>query len=202
MDSTNNVFINCPFDVKYRPMFHALVFAVFDCGFVARCALEERDSGEVRIDKIIRIIESCRYGIHDISCTELCEQNGLPRFNMPLELGLFIGAKKYGSETHEKKRYTVLDREPYRFQKFISDIAGQDIQSHNDDPSTAIKAIRNWLKSVSKRKTIPAYRALSRRYDIFLKQLPDICHELELEPEELEFNDFCNVVSDWLTQNS
>lgn len=54
------VFINCPFDDQYKPLFHAIVFAVFHCGYVARCALELIDTGEVRIDKIVRIIGQCR----------------------------------------------------------------------------------------------------------------------------------------------
>ena len=35
------MFINCPFDAVYEPLFDAIVFAVYDCGFIARCALEE-----------------------------------------------------------------------------------------------------------------------------------------------------------------
>ena len=64
---SKDVFINCPFDDGYRPMFNALVFAIYDLGFVARCAREADDSGEVRIAKIERIIEECKFGIHDIS---------------------------------------------------------------------------------------------------------------------------------------
>ena len=75
-----------------------MVFTVHDCGFIARCALEEEDASQVRIDKIYNIIAECRYGIHDISRTELDENSGLPRFNMPLELGIFLGAKKFGIE--------------------------------------------------------------------------------------------------------
>ena len=90
---TDNVFINCPFDDEYTELFYAAVFAIFDCGFVARCTLEDDDSGQVRIDKIQAIIKICKYGIHDVSRTELCDQNNLPRFNMPLELGMFFGAK-------------------------------------------------------------------------------------------------------------
>jgi hypothetical protein len=48
-----NVFINCPFDRSYRPIVHALVFAVHDAGYVARSAQEVRDTGEVRIGKIL-----------------------------------------------------------------------------------------------------------------------------------------------------
>ncbi|MES2163913.1 MAG: hypothetical protein V4476_22365 [Pseudomonadota bacterium] len=67
----NNVFINCPFDDDYKELQNAMVFAIYDCGFVPRCALEENDAGDVRFDKIRRLIELSRYGIHDISRTEL-----------------------------------------------------------------------------------------------------------------------------------
>ena len=57
----------------------ALVFAVHDCGFRARSSLEESDSSRVRLDKIRTIIADCRFGIHDISRTELDADHGLPR---------------------------------------------------------------------------------------------------------------------------
>ena len=99
----DNVFLNCPFDSDYKQLFDTMVFAVYDCGFVARCALEEGDASQVRIDKIYNIIAACRYGIHDISRTELDKNSGLPRFNMPLELGVFLGAKKFGRNEQKRK---------------------------------------------------------------------------------------------------
>ena len=86
------VFINCPFDAEYLPLFRIIVFVVNACGYHVRCALESQDAGEVRMVKILRLIRECQFGIHDISRTELDPANGLPRFNMPLELGLFLGA--------------------------------------------------------------------------------------------------------------
>ena len=79
----DNVFINCPFDEAYKPLFDALVFAIYDCGFVARCALEESDASRIRVQKIFEIISKCRLGIHDISRIELDKSTKLPRFNMP-----------------------------------------------------------------------------------------------------------------------
>jgi hypothetical protein len=86
----NNVFINCPFDSDYLELRNALVFTIFDCGFIPRCALEEDDGGMVRFEKIKQIIKESKFGIHDLSRTELDIENYLPRFNMPLELGVFI----------------------------------------------------------------------------------------------------------------
>jgi hypothetical protein len=100
-----------PFDDEYRRLFYALVFTIHECGFRARCALEAEDSGEERIRKIKRIIRECRYGIHDISRVELDALNQMPRFNMPLELGLFLGAQEYGSGEQARKRSLVLDTE-------------------------------------------------------------------------------------------
>jgi hypothetical protein len=39
----------------------------------------------------------------------------------------------------------VLDRASYRFQQFISDIAGQDVVAHGGQPTRAIIAVRDWL---------------------------------------------------------
>src|SRR5215204_7729452 len=89
----------------------------------------------VRCSKIQAIIEECRYGIHDISRTEADGDPPLPRFNMPLELGLFLGARQYGNRDQKAKRCVIYDRELYRFQKYISDIAGQDIQITGHLPS-------------------------------------------------------------------
>lgn len=86
------VFINCPFDNDYQPLFDAMVFTILRCGFVPRCALELVDAAGTRIDKIVNIIRECPLGVHDISRTELDSGSHLPRFNMPFELGLFLGS--------------------------------------------------------------------------------------------------------------
>lgn len=195
---TDNVFINCPFDSAYKPLFDAIVFTVHDCGFIARCALEEEDASQVRIDKIYNIIRDCCYGIHDISRTELDENSGLPRFNMPLELGIFLGAKEFGIETQQEKKCLVLDKIPYRYQQFISDIAGQDIQVHNNEVEIIVKVVRNWLRTASSRQTIPGGNIISERYQTFLRNLPQVAEEYQLDVEDLIFNDYIFVIGKWL----
>ena len=198
----DNVFINCPFDSAYKHLFDAMVFTIHDCGFIPRCALEEEDASEVRIDKIYSIIADCRYGIHDISRTELDEDSGLPRFNMPLELGVFLGAKKFGIEEQERKKCLILDTEPYRYQQFISDIAGQDIQAHNNSSREIIMHIRNWLRNASRRETIPGGRVIWKRYLDFRRDLPQTAREYQLTVEDLIFNDYILLVAQWLETKS
>ena len=197
-----NVFINCPFDEVYLELRKALLFSVFDCGFIPRCALEEDNSGNVRFEKIQSIIAESKFAIHDISRTELDEINQLPRFNMPFEFGVFIGAKRFGDRHQKNKNCLILDREQYRYQAFISDIAGNDIRAHNNDPKEAITHVRNWLNTASGRKTIPGGRQILRRYNLFKNDLPAMCAEIPIEIDELTYNDFCNFISTWLTENS
>ena len=197
------VFINCPFDDAYRPLFEAIVFAVHDCGYIARCSLEVADASQVRIEKISGIIASCKFGIHDISRTELDPATQLPRFNMPLELGMFLGAKRFGSAKHKSKTCLVLDREQYRYQKFISDIAGQDIAAHGGAPEEAIRAVRNWLSAATPKSVkIPGGAAIARRFSTFRSELPATCERLQLNIAELTFNDYVLQVEEWLKFNA
>jgi hypothetical protein len=192
-----SVFINCPFDAAYLKLFHSIVFAVIHCGFRARCAQEIDDAGQVRIDKILKIVEECRYGIHDVSRTELDRRNRLPRFNMPLELGLFLGAKRFGAPLQRRKSCLILDRDPHRYQKFISDIAGQDIKSHRRSNKLAIRMTRDWL-STSSARAIPGGDYVYRRYAKFSSELPALCRSLRLKKSELTFNDYANIVTRWV----
>ncbi|MEX1046197.1 MAG: hypothetical protein WD050_02155 [Actinomycetota bacterium] len=52
----DNVFINCPFDEKYRRFFRAVTFTIHDAGFVARCALEISHGTQNRLDRIMGIV--------------------------------------------------------------------------------------------------------------------------------------------------
>jgi hypothetical protein len=65
---------------------------------------------------------------------------------MPLELGLDLGCRRYGKPHHQEKVILVLDVERYRYQRFLSDIAGQDIAAHRNNVETTITAVRNWLR--------------------------------------------------------
>jgi hypothetical protein len=201
----SNVFFNCPFDDQYSDLRDAMVFAIYDCGFVPRCALEDSNGGDVRFEKIKNLIEDSKFGIHDISRTELDridEDTELPRFNMPLELGVFIGAKKFGNSKQKSKNLLILDKDPYRYQIFISDIAGHDVRSHNNSPDSLIVEVRNWLNTASGRKTIPGGQKVQLRYHAFRQALPQLAAALELEVDEMTYNDYSNLVSEWLKENS
>ena len=195
------VFINCPFDTRYRKLFHAIVFAVSDCGFTPRCALEAEDGGEVRIRKIKRIIRESRYGIHDISRVELDPKSRLPRFNMPLELGLFLGAQEYGVAEQKQKQSLVLDSVPYRYQKFCSDIAGQDVRAHGNQTVKAVAAVRAMLATALGGFRLPGPVRIVERYSAFQAELSALCRELAIAPGELQFVELRTLMEEWITKN-
>jgi hypothetical protein len=196
------VFLNVPLDNRYRKLLHALVFVVQDCGLVARCALERDDGGEVRLEKIFTIIEDCRFGIHDLSRTTLDSQNHLPRFNMPLELGVFLGIRRFGGPRQRFKTCLILDKDRYRYQVFCSDISGQDIRAHSNRADTAIAVVRNWLQANLPASTpVKGPSILTSRYVDFRRQLPTVCRHEGLSIPQLTFLDYRTLVEVWVDEN-
>ncbi|WP_316399215.1 hypothetical protein [Bradyrhizobium sp. 33ap4] len=150
----------------------------------------------------MNLVEQCRYGIHDLCRTELDSTNRLPRFNMPLELGIFLGAKRFGATQQRRKSCLVLDKERYRYQKFISDIAGQDIKSHDGDAKSVIAQVRDFLRTESDQKALPGGTVIAMEYAEFEKQKRKICKELELDPLELTFTDQAFIIAYWIKQKA
>ena len=197
--SAEDVFINCPFDDAYAPLFQTLIFAIYACGFQPRSARESDDGAQMRLEKLYDIIEECRYGIHDLSRTALDAANGLPRFNMPLELGIFLGCKRYGGEAQREKRLMILDVEQYRYQQFISDLAGMDIHAHGGEPASALVETRDWLSNVSRRK-LPGGPRLASIHARFLADLPALAESQGFAVDQIPYVDFEGMVVGWLVE--
>jgi hypothetical protein len=200
---SNSVFLNVPFDRAYKPLFEAAIFAIYDSGFTARSAKEDEDSSTPRVEKIYGLIRESQYGIHDISRVTLDSKNRLPRFNMPLELGIWLGAKQYGSKRDREKRALILDKIDHRYQKFCSDISGQDPRSHNNDPAVVIRSVRNWLRNSPRYKnlTFPGPEKMVARYQRFRRELPSRSKLKGLNWRDLEFNDYSSLLVGWLKVN-
>lgn len=193
LNSIDDVFINCPFDPEYQKLFEALIFTTFACSFRPRSAKEVADDAELRLNKIYSLIEQCRFGIHDISRTELDATNNLPRFNMPLELGIFLGAKRFGNKGQKEKRALIFDFEAYRYMKFLSDIAGADIHIHNNDPQKIMTETRDWLANVSNRD-LPSANKVQILYEKFAVELPAASANLAFDQDNIPYSDFLKMI--------
>lgn len=200
-DYPRNVFINCPFDAAYIPIFESIVFTVMACRFRPVTARQKLDSAEVRIDKIVALIGNARYSIHDLSRTEIDLDTRYPRFNMPLELGVDIGCRRF-SRNHANKTALILVSEPFEYHKFISDIAGQDPVPHRNDPSIAIREVRDWLRTESGEKNIPGQKTIAKRYDQFRRDLPEIAEDLGLDIGDMTFVDFTSTIELWFAKTA
>lgn len=198
----DNVFINCPFDNEYINLFRAIVFTVIDAGFIPRCSKEIDDGTEFRLGSIVSLIDDCRYGIHDLSRVELNKKNNLPRFNMPFELGIFWGSKKFGEDYNQKKKCIILEKDQYRYQKFISDLSGVDVTAHKNTQKEIIAAVRNWLVTASRRTTVPESSLINTKYLRFQKKMRKICNDNGSTYDSMPFFELVKNMTDWLEISS
>ena len=140
-----SVFINCPFDDLFAPLFHAAVLTIAALGFTPRCARETEGESDPRIDRIARGLRECKYSIHDLSRFQTEGADQLPRFNMPLELGMALALRYHGKITGTPHNWVALVPPGFVHQRFVSDLAGFDPPSHDQTPMSLIRALSAWL---------------------------------------------------------
>lgn len=194
------VFINCPFDDGFKHIFRAIVFTVISSGYFPRCALDSTDGAEIRVSKIAKMIGDCDWGIHDLSRVEV-DPGGVPRFNMPMELGIHLGARLFGTGRHKRKRALILEAESHRYDAALSDISGQDIEVHANDPAEAIRRVRNWLSEhrMPPEPPLPGAAAMQGDYQSFQTEVGTLLAARRLDPlDELPHSDFLFAVRDWV----
>jgi hypothetical protein len=127
------VFINCPFDASYEPIFVTLVGTLIFLGQKPHCVIEVREKGDGRLARIFELITGCRISIHDLS------RVGTPaRFNMPFELGLACSLKLTQPELYE---VFVMDATAFRTDLTLSDYKGRDPLIHNGTCEGVISAL-------------------------------------------------------------
>lgn len=193
----SNVFINCPFDPDFFEVFRAIIFTVKACGFVPQTALDTSDSGQTRISKIADLIDQGDRGIHDLSAVALDAATSMPRFNMPLELGISLGLKLKGTKRQQRKRMLILDADKHRYDKSTSDISGQDISSHSGKPEKAITCVRDWLAQDrdTQLPPLPGGDALKSDYEKVRKLIDGMISEHRLDPwDKLAHPDFLRAL--------
>lgn len=143
----DNVFVNCPFDQDYLPLLRPLLFCIIYLGLTPRIALEALDSGAPRFEKIVSLIRSSKYAIHDLSRLQSNAAGEYFRLNMPFELGLDVGCRLFRSGQASSKKCLILEAERYRYQAAISDLSNSDIAVHSNQPVKVVAAVRDWLNN-------------------------------------------------------
>lgn len=199
--TTSHVFVNCPFDKAFQPLFEAIIFTITACGYQPRCALEDEDGADIRLDKLCRIIGECPRSVHDLSRTQTGDA-GLPRFNMPFELGLTIGAKKYGGAKRSNYTAAILVTDPFKLPAYLSDLGGNDPRAHHDDVANVVKIVRNYLGKGPSGTRLPGPAILLKRLEEFQHAIPAMASEHGIGADELDaFNaypDYAYFLSEYL----
>ncbi len=113
---------------------------------------------------------------------------------MPFELGIFFGAKRFGSKVHKNKVALIFEKTKFKYQQYVSDLNGIDTKAHNNNPIIVIKNMRDWLITSTGRQSIPDDITLIKEYREFSRNLPYIVKKAGLDIRQLVFTDFCEIV--------
>jgi hypothetical protein len=163
----NSVFLNIPYDEEFRGLYIAYIVGLYQLNLVPHLA-SEIPGGDRRLNKILQLIKSCRFSIHDLSRVELSvAPSGAPRFNMPLELGMTITWANLHPSRHT---WFVWESERYRLQKSASDLNGTDPYIHDGTPEGVLRELSNAFRS-ERAPTVPGMLEVYRLVDSALNSI-------------------------------
>jgi hypothetical protein len=136
----NAVFLNIPYDQEFEKLYVAHIVGIYQLRLVPFLT-SGISGGERRLDRILALIQSCRYSVHDLSRVEMSvTPPATPRFNMPLELGITIGWAKIRPKRHT---WFLWESTPRRVQKSMSDLDGTDPHIHFGTVEGILSELRN-----------------------------------------------------------
>jgi hypothetical protein len=152
------VFLNIPYDDGFRGQYLAYIVGLMQLGLEPRATLGI-PGGDRRLDRILALIQSGRYSIHDLSRVEV-DRNPppTPRFNMPCELGMTITWQKLNPARHT---WFVFESRHRRIQKSLSDLDGTDANIHG---GTAEGIMRELCNAFVRRGPQPGVPEMMRTY--------------------------------------
>lgn len=159
------VFLNIPYDAGFRRLYLAYIVGLIHLGLEPRVTLGI-PSGARRLDKILQLIKSCRYSVHDLSRVQLDRTPPCtPRFNMPFELGLAVAWAKQNGNHHQ---WYVFETVNHRAQKSISDLNGTDPNIHDGRVAGVMRELCNAFVRSRSKPTVPA---MMRTYRVVARQI-------------------------------
>ncbi|MFQ5887851.1 MAG: hypothetical protein ACE5HY_04055, partial [Candidatus Hydrothermarchaeales archaeon] len=109
--------------------------------------------------------------------------------------------KVFGVNRDRSKNCIVLEKDKYRYHKFISDLSGIDITDHNNSIKQVTITIRNWLKTASRRGTIPEGSMIYSRYQKFQIDFLKACKAQGVDGDTMPFVELTRNIADWLKIN-
>ena len=155
-----SVFLNIPYDREFEDLYLAYIVGLTQLGLHVNATVAVPNQG--RLETIIGLIEESNSSIHDLSRIELSK--GIPRFNMPVELGLALHRSHVTKGRH---RVYVFESKTYRAQRSTSDINGIDPKIHHGTAKGVMAGLRNIFRQPGDVTTVPemliSFRAVKRK---------------------------------------
>lgn len=159
--------------------------------------------GEARIEKIISLIEDSCYAIHDLSRLRAEKVGEYYRLNMPFELGLDVGCRRFKGGRWAKKRCLILEAEQWRYQAALSDLSNSDIAVHGNEPVNVLEAVRHWLSSQAQLRA-PGPSRIWGRFTDFMAENHDDLLDRGFSPRDIErlpVDQLIRCMKAWLGDN-
>ncbi len=155
-----SVFLNIPYDTAFEDLYLAYIVGLTQLGLGVNATLAVPNQD--RLETIIRLIEASSFSIHDLSRIEA--SHGVPRFNMPVELGLALYRSRVTKGQH---CVFVFESKRYRAQRSTSDVNGIDPHIHHGTPRGLMSCLRNIFRQPGNVTTVPemlaSYRAVKQK---------------------------------------
>ena len=119
---------------------------------------------------------------------------------MPFELGIDYGCRLTSTGYLKRKRFLILGAKPHDYKKALSDLAGVDTSSHENNPEEAVLAVRNWFVDVSS-KTAPSASAIWQSFmqfhnEFYAQRRKDGYSSRDLKM--MPVNEYIRFIRDWL----
>ncbi|MCD9188471.1 MAG: hypothetical protein LUM44_18785 [Pyrinomonadaceae bacterium] len=181
------------------------MFTIIYFGFTPKIATERADSGEQRIEKICQFIAASKYSIHDLSRIKSTKKNEFSRHNMPFELGIDYGSRKFAENHFCEKKFLVIAKERFGYAKALSDLAGVDIKTHNNNIEDLIRAVRNWFSNTV---NLTGIKPASVVFSDFIDFMADFDAERRKEGYQdkdiydMPTPEFTRFIEDWLKKKA
>ena len=164
----NAAFLNIPYDARFSRLYLAYIAGLTELGLEPRATLGI-PGGERRLNRILALVQSCRYSIHDLSRVEI-DRNPppTPRFNMPFELGMTITWHQLNPARHT---WFVFESSNRRLQKSLSDLDGTDPNIHD---ATVEGVMRELCNAFVRRGPQPGVPQMLRTYRRVRRQVDEV----------------------------
>jgi hypothetical protein len=159
IERDKSAFLNVPYDSRYHKLFLAFIAGLSAYQLTPRATIE-LPGGQRRLDRILELVQGCRYSFHDLSRVQLDRRPpATPRFNMPFELGLTV-ALHVQQRDHD---WFVFESRPARLSKSLSDLNGTDPYIHGGTAQGVFRELTNALVSSHHQPTVAEMDRIYRK---------------------------------------